>query len=577
MSRQITAQKEGNFMPFKRASALLAVLAVFSLQVNAQVKKQVKKPANVVDATNWNNKILAGYQGWFRTPNDNPKNINQGWSHLFNANLTRPGFDTWPDMSEFGPDEKTAVPGFTHPDGSQAYLYSAQNPKVVLRHFQWMRDYGLDGVWLSQFCDHFPGGRQAYDSTTVYTIMHNVQAAATATGRTWAFMWDMSGFGPRNTKAEVYNVIINNWKRMVDEGVTTDPRYMHQNGKPVLLIWGFFPSRPASQPDYMNPIIDFLQTPGKYAATLVSGVDPTWRKTGTPEFQAMLMRMPGLQPWSVGRAIKDPATGYKIQNTTLWADDIAKCKENGVTFQPVFNSGTHIAGPPPIPPAVPIVPRRTGNYLWEQFIAAQKTGVINSAFVAMFDEINEGTQLYKVTNKPPVQFPFLTYDGATSDYYLRLVGEGSKMLKTRKPITAIIPISPFSDKKWYKIKNRASKLTLNNTSKTAKGGLVQGTDIAGTSGEWQLLFDGNGYFRIKSRLSGKVLSATGLGVSQVADVRSESTKWRMEWDGTSFCRIINKVSGKALSNDSSVTVNTPVVQAPDATDADSLRWQIIEQ
>jgi hypothetical protein len=526
-----------------------------------------------------NNKIMAGYQGWFRTPGDNPKD-KQGWSHLFNADLTRPGFDTWPDMSEYSAGEKAAVPGFTHPDGRQAYLYSAQNPKTVLRHFQWMKQYGIDGVWLSEFCDHFAGGRQERDTTGLLTIMRNVKSAATATGRTWAFMWDMSGFGRNTSKRDVYNIIVNQWKKMVDEGVTSDPRYMHHNGSPVLLIWGFFPERPASQPEYMNPVIDFLQAPGKYQTTLVGGVDPNWRSQGTPEFQAMLMRMPGLQPWSVGRALKDPVTGYKIQNTSLWAGDIEKCKANNVLFMPVFNSGTHIAGPPPIPPAVPVVPRRTGNYLWEQFVAASKTGGINSVFIAMFDEINEGTQIMKIDNKPPVQFPFLTYDGATSDYYLRLVGIGGKMLKNGTPITTTIPISPFDPKRWYKIKNSTSGFVLDNLGKTADGVSIVQTSGTDAGSEWQFIYDGAGYFKIKNRSSGKYLTNGGAAsdatpVTQTSDAVSDNLKWHLEWDGTGYCEITGKTDGKAISNNGSDTLNSSVIQVAEVN-SNSLRWKIEE-
>jgi len=527
--------------------------------------------AQTVDATTMNNKVMAGYQGWFRAPGD--AGGNRGWAHQFNGPVSpeKLAFDTWPDMSELTKSEKYPVPGFTYPNGSQAYLYSAQNYKTVLRHFQWMKEAGIDGVWLSEFCGYFPGGKGERDSTAVLNIMHNVQKAATATGRTWAFMWDMSSFGARTSKSDVYQIIVNQWKKMVDEGVATDPRYLHHDGKPVLLIWGFFPGRPASQPDYMNPVIDFLRAPGKYQATVVAGVDNNWRSKGTPEFQAMLMRMQGLQPWSVGRRVKDPATGYSVQNTSEWAGDIEKCKANHVIFMPVFNSGTHIAGPPPTPPAGPIVPRRTGNYLWEQFVAASKTGVINSAFIAMFDEVNEGTQIMKIENHPPTQAPFLTYDGATSDYYLRLVGIGGKMLREHQVITPVIPISPFDLNKGYALKNRANGWVLNG--KVASISAVQADAESHT--DWQFIFDGNGYFKIKSRITGKVLSASpsNSSILQLTDSNADTVKWHLEWDGTGCCRIINKTNKMAvgLSSDGSALTM--------ATDAgiDSLRWQVIPQ
>jgi hypothetical protein len=562
-----------NYSSFKWIAVL--ILTAFGSQLKAQD----------VDATTMNNKVMAGYQGWFRMPND-PMG-NDGWHHTFNiggrSKWTTPNaeslaFDTWPDLSEYRTDEKYAIPGFTYPDGSPASLYSALNYKTVLRHFEWMKQYGIDGVWLSEFCGHFKGGNQAYDTTFRYQVMLNVKKAAAATGRTWAFMWDMSGFGPRNTKEEVYSIIVNQWKKMVDEGITSDPHYLHQNGKPVLLIWGFFPKRPASQPDHMQAVVDFIEAPGKYQAALVGGVETKWRTEGTPEFLSMLSGMTAIQPWSVGRAQIDPATGYKVENMDTWPDDIEWCKAHNILFMPVINSGTHIAGPPPIPPKLPIVPRRTGNYLWEQFVAASKTGVINGAFIAMFDEVNEGTQILKINNHPPTQAAFLTYDGATNDYYLRLVGTAAKMLKDKKPITFPIPISPFDLKKSYTIKNKASRLVLHN----AKGTIVQ---ASGDGIEWQLIFDGNGYFKIKNRVSGKVLKAelANAPVTQVIDSKSDNVKWHLEWDGTGDCRIISKIGKKALSSNNSTAANSPVIQITDpATPADlssrdDLRWQIIEQ
>jgi hypothetical protein len=547
----------------KRKLVFILTLSVFGPTLKAQ---------SVVDATTMNNKVMAGYQGWFRTPGD--AGVNNGWAHLFNAQTPSPpklAFDTWPDMSELTKNEKYKVPGFSYADGSPAYLYSAQNYKTVLRHFQWMKDYGIDGVWLSEFCGHFPGAGGERDSSAVLNIMHNVKKAAAATGRTWAFMWDMSGFKPQMSKNQVYDIIIDQWKKMVDEGITSDARYMHHEGKPVLLIWGFFPSRPASQPDYMNPIIDFLLAPGKYQATLVAGVDNNWRSKGTPEFQAMLMRMQGLQPWSVGRRTKDATTGYAIQNTSEWAGDIEKCNANHVIFIPVFNSGTHIAGPPPVPPATPVVPRRTGNYLWEQFVAASKTGTINSAFIAMFDEINEGTQIMKIDISPPVQAPFLTYDGATSDYYLRLVGAGAKMLKAHTPITPVIPVSPFDAERWYKIKNRTNG-NLNDQSKTANSTSESSVE-KGTSEQWQFIYDNAGYFIIKNKSGGKVLSTneaneiTTLSGNEISDY----AKWHLEWDGSGACRIKNKANGLWLCSAAS---NTPIKLVNEGN-PDDLRWQIL--
>ena len=52
----------------------------------------------------------------------------------------------WPDVSEYGPQERFIAPGFTYSNGAPAELFSSDNPATVQRHFEWMRDYGIDGA-----------------------------------------------------------------------------------------------------------------------------------------------------------------------------------------------------------------------------------------------------------------------------------------------------------------------------------------------------------------------------------------------------------------------------------------------
>ena len=110
-------------------------------------------------AQNWNHsefratltgKIMCGYQGWFNAPGDG---ANRGWVHWGSGNKFEPGYctvDWWPDMSEYDADEKFAA-GFRYADGSTAHVFSSYTKKTVLRHFMWMEDYGIDGVFLQRF------------------------------------------------------------------------------------------------------------------------------------------------------------------------------------------------------------------------------------------------------------------------------------------------------------------------------------------------------------------------------------------------------------------------------------------
>jgi hypothetical protein len=57
----------------------------------------------------------------------------------------------------------------------------------------------------------------------------------------------------------------------------------------------------------------------------------------------------------------------------------------------------------------------------------------------MFDEVDEGTAIFKVTSAPPKEAHFVGYDGQPSDWYLRLVGEGARMLRGERPLTDQMP------------------------------------------------------------------------------------------------------------------------------------------
>ena len=94
-----------------------------------------------------------------------------------------------------------------------------------------------------------------------------------------------------------------------------------------------------------------------------------------------------------------------------------------------------------LPPDSPSIPRVGGDFLWKQFYDAGNFG-LDMAYVAMFDEVDEGTAIFKVSNTPPTQAYFVAYEGRPADWYLRLTAEGTKILTGERPNTPTIPISP---------------------------------------------------------------------------------------------------------------------------------------
>ena len=78
--------------------------------------------------------------------------------------------DFWPDISELDPDELFATEHDAARRQPGESLFRLTTQKTVVRHFQWMKDNHLDGVFLQRFSSELvqpgpfrlpqPGGRQ---------------------------------------------------------------------------------------------------------------------------------------------------------------------------------------------------------------------------------------------------------------------------------------------------------------------------------------------------------------------------------------------------------------------------------
>ena len=180
------------------------------------------------------NLIICGYQGWFAFKGDGAA-INK-WKHWFShpndPKINDLTVEMYPTMDEYD-DEDLIESNILMRDGSKAKFYSAFRPKVVLKHFEWMREYGISGVFHMRFMQDIDKPRNYQWKTQV---LRNVRAAAEATGRIFAVSYNIAG---NNINESVLDEIKNDWIKLVDdEEISSSDRYLHHNRLPVLRIYG---------------------------------------------------------------------------------------------------------------------------------------------------------------------------------------------------------------------------------------------------------------------------------------------------------------------------------------------------
>ncbi|MDR3617969.1 MAG: glycoside hydrolase family 71/99-like protein [Paludisphaera borealis] len=389
-----------------------------------------------VDASTLDGKVLCGYQGWFNTPGDG---TNFGFTH-WGERLDQPDrgrftVDLWPDVSEYDPSDLRDVPGLKMPDGSPARLYSAFRKGPVLLHTKWMRQYGIDGVFVSRFVGEAADPNRARH---VNTVLANLREGCHREGRVWALMLDLS-MGRRATT----QMVKDDWKFLCDRvKVREDSRYLHHQGKPVVLLWGLgFKDRPWT-PQQAEELVDFFKNDPKYGGVyLIGGVDPLWRtlrgdSRTDPAWAKIYRSFDAVSPWDAGRYGDDASMDHIRKE--VWEGDLAELKTLGKGYMPTAFPGFCWDNMRRTTPGKTMIPRRKGEFYWRQFAIFRELGVRN-VFVGMFDEVDEGTAIYKVSNQIPEGKYFATYDGLPSDFYLKLTGAATKMIRGDTPLSAKIP------------------------------------------------------------------------------------------------------------------------------------------
>jgi len=384
---------------------------------------------NDVDPTTLQGKVMVGYQGWFRAPNDL---TDRGWIHWCRNGTMTPenlSVDQWPELTGFSADELFPAGSMLTGNGQPAYLFSSTTPKTVERHFNWMRQNQIDGVFLQRFVHPDTSGAWGHDEW----VLHNVREAANRQGRIWAIEYDVSALAAH---ADPLAVIRTDWQWLVDvAGILKDPRYAREGIKPVVFVWGLsFPMYNFSI-ETADAIAEYFKTDPVYGGNyLIGGVRWDWRTHAA------------FQDWTNHFQRYDGLLSWMPPGANNYADDAQQLTAWGMDYFPHVWPGfswAHLQQEPPEESY--FEPRNGGDFFWQKTCDALGSNP-GRLFVGMFDEYDESTAIMPMSDDPPDSYTewgrFITNTGKPSDWWMQLTGQAKEMLLGQRPLDCQLPLVP---------------------------------------------------------------------------------------------------------------------------------------
>jgi hypothetical protein len=483
------------------AAAGLSVLGL------ASTASAASPPGDVVG------KVTVGYQGWFACIGDGAP-INAWWHWAPNSGQapspSNNGIKCWPDTREC---TRTYQTGFAAlGNGQPATLFSSYDQQTVNTHFLWMQQNSIDTAALQRFN---PNGAEG---PTRDAMAVKVRSAAEAYGRKFYIMYDVTGW--TNMQSEIKTDWTNKMKAH-----TASSAYAVQNGKPVVCIWGFGfndSNHPATAAAALD-VINWFKAQGCY---VIGGV-PTWWRTGTSDSRAGFLdtyhAFNMISPWMVGRIgnVGDADNFYNVATVP----DLADCAARGIDYQPCV-----------LPGDVSARQRAHGDFMWRQFYNMVRAGV-QGIYISMYDEYNEGNQIAKTAESQawtPSNGGMLALDedgtACSADYYLRLTGDGGKMLKGQIALTATRPTQPVLSGTPPGVGSVISLKALANNlyvcaDNTGTSPLVANRTSVSTWEQFTLVDAGSGNVALLAHANNLYVCADNTGTSPLIANRTSVSAW----------------------------------------------------
>lgn len=440
---------------YRRLTYAVSALLLSVSVVSAKVSGEKGDMANHVQYPSYKGLVMAGYQAWFSTDKDGSK---RAWTHYYTGRKDESGkrlpfgpgaanIEFWPDMREY---KKAYETPFVFKDGKPAFLFSSADESTIDLHFKWMKEYGIDGCYLQLFLSNVMNPDPQREK-----IFGMCLKAAKKYGRAFALMYDLSGLSNDDHIAAVAA----DWNAKVKRYGITDPgknpSYLYENGRPVVALWGVGLKTKKSTPGQFVALMDRIDRFTGHEFSYLLGVSYDWREGGgdcyapgsglLQELHDCIRRADIIMPWAVGRyGSKD---SYRKRTETLLSGDVEWCKKNDILYVPCVFPGFSWKNMKQWNRSYDSVPRDHGNFFWIQVAGAKAAGA-KALYVAMFDEMDEGTAIFKCLNRKDVPLNDYKGDGGIflgidneleTDHYLWLAGEARKWIRGGKGYSEIQP------------------------------------------------------------------------------------------------------------------------------------------
>jgi hypothetical protein len=216
---------------------------------------------------------------------------------------------------------------------------------------------------------------------------------------------------------------------------TSSGQYLKEGGRPVVCIFGIgLHDRAVATPSSSLALIKWLQAQNLY----VIGSGPYyWREGGhdaAPGFDAVHAAFDAIMPWAVGRY--KSAAEFASKSAPVVKADAKLTSGRGQDYAPIAYAGYSYRDSGKIN----FIKRYAGAFFDAQIQSHLATAGATWFYIAMFDEVQEGTAIYKFAANEAEsaagrEFVTASIDGVAcpGDHYLAMAGQYAAAAKGGPP------------------------------------------------------------------------------------------------------------------------------------------------